>query len=144
MPNNNPPTNPGPLAVNIQLTGDNHNQLGWNPDSLTVTNTSDVVVTFNLVNSPGAVLKEIKFTGSMQAQRVSDTQWQTTSYNPKAHKGKNPYTISVKSPTGQMIVSDPDVNNEPPGGPADETGLDEGGDEQGGGSGNAQNEKKTT
>jgi hypothetical protein len=143
MPNTNPPSAPPGLAVNIQVTG---TELGWNPDSLKVTNTSDVQVTFNLVNSPGAVLDDIKFTGSssLTASKVSDTQWITASYNPKDHKGKNKYNITVKLSDGTKIKDDPDVNNEPPGGPpADETGLDDGADTGGGGD-NLGSQNKTT
>jgi hypothetical protein len=123
MPNTNPRP-PGGLNVSIQVTG---TELGWAPDSLLVTNTSDVQVTFTLVNPPsGAKLTDIKFTGSssMTAEKVSDTVWRTTSYNPKNHKGKNKYNIEVTLSDGTKIKDDPDVNNEPPGGPpGDEPGT---------------------
>jgi hypothetical protein len=125
MPNTNPPKPPGPLNVSIQVT---NGQLGWAPDSLLVTSPNDVQVTFTLVNSPGAKLTDIKFTGSsgLDAVQVSDTVWQTTSYNPKNHKGKNKYKIEVTLSDGTKIKDDPDVNNEPPGGPpGDGTDTDE-------------------
>ncbi|HEV7923643.1 MAG TPA: hypothetical protein VGR02_22885 [Thermoanaerobaculia bacterium] len=114
MPNSHPPNPPGALNVSIQVTS---GQLGWAPDSLRVTNDNDVQVTFTLINSPGAALTDIKFTGSssMSAVKVSDTVWQTTSYNPKNHKGKNKYKIEVTLSDGTKIKDDPDVNNEPPG-----------------------------
>lgn len=138
MPNTNPPRVPGPLSVSIQVTD---GQLGWAPDSLLVVNENDVQVTFTLINAPaGAKLTDIKFTGSssLDAKQVSDTVWQTTSYNPKNHKGKNKYKIEVTLADGTKIKDDPDVNNEPPGGPSDEIDLGDGG-EEGGTTGNLGN-----
>jgi hypothetical protein len=116
MPNTNPPNPPGGLNVAIRVT---NGQLGWAPDSLLVTSTSNVQVTFTLINSPGAKLTNIQFTGgsSLSATKVSDTVWRTTSYDPKGHKGKNKYNIEVTLDGGTKIQDDPDVNNEPPGGP---------------------------
>jgi hypothetical protein len=133
MPNHNPPRPSGEHNVNIQVTD---GQLGWAPDSLLVTTGKPVVVTFTLVNSPGAILEDISFIdGSMQTKRVSDTQWQTDPYNPRNHKGKNDYSITVVTAEGLRVEDDPDVNNEPPGGDDGDGDGDQGGGEDPGGAG---------